>query len=180
MKNTLIGILAGVIIISSVFYIGASVKQNNFLGFLTATVLNSQPKTSVSAAQANITNGPELYAVIKGLNDEIEKTSSGEEVVEPKSVIATLDLSGVQTVDSPEKIVTPSKTEKVIDLAKLQALLSQRKGFMFMLAKANHRLFLLSVLPASTKSKIPTSLQSEIETNISLTGKIVRALWRDL
>ncbi|MEK7390795.1 MAG: IPT/TIG domain-containing protein [Patescibacteria group bacterium] len=172
MKNTLIGILAGVIILFCAFYIGVSVKQNNFLGFLTATVLTSQSKPGVLVAQANTPNGPELYAIIRGLNDEIDKTSSGKEVVEAESVVATLGSSGVQTISDSEKVAAPSKAEKVIDLSKLQTLLSQRKGLMLMLAKVNPRLFILSVLSESTKAKIPVSLQSEIEKYVSVTGKI--------
>lgn len=172
MKNTFVGILAGVIIILCAFYVGVSVKQNNFLGFLSATVLNSQSKTGVLIAQANIPNGPELYAIIKGLNGEIDKTSSGKEIVEPESVVVTPGLSGAQTISDSEKVATPSKAEKVIDLTKLQTLLSQRKGLMLMLAKTNPRLFLLSVLPENIKTKIPISLQSEIEIKVSLIGKI--------
>lgn len=127
-------------------------------------------------------------------SDVLETTqvtaSNADQDIEIAREVSNTDLSispisGLKSVLENSKIVAPSEVpevsevpnssislEKKVDQEKLKQLLIKRKNFMVMLAKADAQLFLLAKLPEDTLKRIPAELKTEIEGQVTMTGKI--------
>jgi hypothetical protein len=181
-KNPLVGVVASIIIILCGIYIGTTVKNSDWLTPQTAASINSQLAPSKTSQNNNL-SAQELYSIVKQLNSEIEKTISGTEKVETKTIqpSAQKSVSTGGVVAVPQDAVQAKKLDDnavkgaatgPIDQEKLHRQLIERKNFLTMLAKTDPRLFLLSSLSTSVAAKIPETFRSELERNVTVTGVI--------
>lgn len=185
-KKTFVGVVAVFIIILSAVYIGNSVKSYGWLQSQTAASINSQLKNTEKGNQNTLPGVQELYSIVKHLNTEIGKTVSIPATVEIAAPKSTDQKQGSSGKVLQQEVVSNTKSNEAvkgattgpIDQEKLNRQLIQRKNFLTMLAKADARLFLLSELPENTKTKIPTSLRKELESDTTVTG-IIEVIYFD-
>jgi hypothetical protein len=179
-KNPLVGVVAGIIIILCGIYIGTTIRNSDWLTPQTAASINSQLPASSKAIQNKTLSAQELYSIVKQLNTEIEKTVSGTEIIETKTIQPSIQksVSTGGSVAVPQATVQATKSDDSvkgvatgpIDQEKLHRQLIERKNFLILLAKADPRLFLLSSLSGNVLAKIRAAFRLELEKDVTITG----------